>query len=990
MLIALPLITLVIGGLTWLAYTSTVSSYRNLAVVELRNSNDANYEALAREIRMIAETHRKASADLGRRLSAGSPPSFGRFFAEADDGAYHTYDDLWDGRRMADGSIVSGMGGFVAPGATKDGRDKLSANAFATLIDFRSGLPSVIESLYFYTPQNDLLMFAPRRGDKLSFYRTAPADFEFQNSELGEIVSSSFNPGGEMRCTSLQKPIYDQSGSNWTTGCMTPFEFDGARRGAWGTSIPLTKLVDNLRAPPPDARTVIVSRDGKLIHDSRLVERQGSIEANSDLSSSGDALLKNIPLLLERGGDLDGFSSSIDSFIVARDLETPDWVVLTALPRSALAGRAWKTAREVILAASLGIAILAMLLAVIFDRTVASKISRLANRATSISSRGFVVRDDVHGNEIQQLEQAFDAMERRLEEEKFKERRSFDTIIDAANDFVMVLFDDNGTIVRSNQGAKKLIGERGLKILASMMEAKFLGASRTLESKPPQISDRTVWAGKPLWLEEAILPLEDNDGNVFGTAFIAHDVTHQLKAQIEIEKNLKYLELGQTSAGIGHFALDLKNDHLIVSDWIAGHLGVSQNSLTVREAAQFIAKPVSRATRKAFREAIIARDDFTIETTLCSVDGFIDVAVSGTIEEASPFKDGLKVLGIVRDVSAEKASERALRQATEEAQAEATARSNLLAVVSHEIRTPVSGILGLIEQMRRDHSQRDKERALALIEDSAEALLTTLDSTLQRMRSERETVSESKEEFEPRSLVERVAELFRPLARRKGLLIEMASDAGSVSGYPARIQQILANLASNAIKFTAKGKVCISCRHLEGTENLWEFVVSDTGTGIKKDRLARIFHPFAGSNADTLGRHSGSGLGLSISRELARDMDGELEALSDGSTGTRMILTLPLDDVISHSDKIECKGKIALKIKSMTLAIKVEAVACELGFETFELAPNSVDGEEAVCEIVNECENTVEVKFSSSSYRFENDNDLIAELPGLLREACGG
>ena len=74
----------------------------------------------------------------------------------------------------------------------------------------------------------------------------------------------------------------------------------------------------------------------------------------------------------------------------------------------------------------------------------------------------------------------------------------------------------------------------------------------------------------------------------------------------------------------------------------------------------------------------------------------------------------------------------------------------------------------------------------------------------------------------------------------------------------------------------------------------------------------------------------------------------------------------------------------------MTLAIKVEAVACELGFETFELAPNSADGEEAVCEIVNECENTVEVKFPSASYRFENDNELIAELPRLLREACGG
>ncbi|HCJ81949.1 MAG TPA: hybrid sensor histidine kinase/response regulator, partial [Erythrobacter sp.] len=145
--------------------------------------------------------------------------------------------------------------------------------------------------------------------------------------------------------------------------------------------------------------------------------------------------------------------------------------------------------------------------------------------------------------------------------------------------------------------------------------------------------------------------------------------------------------------------------------------------------------------------------------------------VRGTAVFDGPEEDGNLVgyYGILQDISDQKEAAEALLRARDEARAEARAKTDLLAVISHEIRTPIAGILGLIDQIRRERSDDERSRALRLVEDSSEALLKTLDATLQRTRNERELQQAGREEFRPDDLVERVAELFRPLARRKGL-----------------------------------------------------------------------------------------------------------------------------------------------------------------------------------------------------------------------------
>ncbi|MEO0700076.1 MAG: ATP-binding protein, partial [Pseudomonadota bacterium] len=216
-----------------------------------------------------------------------------------------------------------------------------------------------------------------------------------------------------------------------------------------------------------------------------------------------------------------------------------------------------------------------------------------------------------------------------------------------------------------------------------------------------------------------------------------------------------------------------------------------------------------------------------------------------------------------------------LLKARDEARAELAARTSILAAVSHEIRTPLGGVLGIIDQLKHERSPVERERALLLIEDSCEVLLDTLDAILRQSRLGEGAEDFSENLFSPRAVAHRVAELFRPVARRKALRIEVNSATDrKARGDDGRIQQILANLVSNSVKFTQSGAITIYVQEPGSGTNEWAFIVADTGAGIDKKRVESLFEPFGHSSDDTLGRAKGAGLGLSITSDLVEAMGG--------------------------------------------------------------------------------------------------------------------
>ncbi|MEP5622837.1 MAG: HAMP domain-containing sensor histidine kinase, partial [Hyphomicrobiales bacterium] len=405
----------------------------------------------------------------------------------------------------------------------------------------------------------------------------------------------------------------------------------------------------------------------------------------------------------------------------------------------------------------------------------------------------------------------------------------------------------------------------------------------------------------------------------------------------ELKQRMLFHERAHAAAGMGHFVLDPASQTIELSSWVRENLGLHDLPIPLERLPEIIAPDDRSHVTQAVAKAMSSKAEFEFEAKVVTVHGLTRVQkVSGIAAFDNPeTQSGLVgYFGIVRDVTEEKASQKSLSIANEEAKRELAARTNVLAVVSHEIRTPLGGILGIIDQLRNEQSLTERERALRLIEDSCDALLDTLDGLLQQTRIGHDLKNLDTKPFTPKAVAQRVAELFRPLARRKGIRIEIeCSSEDQAIGDPARLQQIIANLVSNAVKFTHSGEVRILVTRLTSDSNHWTFAVADTGSGMDRKRAASVFEAFGPSNADTLGRNNGAGLGLSITKELVDLMQGTISVKSELGQGSTFTCCLPLVPFQSADDSAggSVRGAAFVHVESASHRIQIEAAANRIG-----------------------------------------------------------
>ena len=250
-----------------------------------------------------------------------------------------------------------------------------------------------------------------------------------------------------------------------------------------------------------------------------------------------------------------------------------------------------------------------------------------------------------------------------------------------------------------------------------------------------------------------------------------------------------------------------------------------------------------------------------------------------------------------------------LKRARDDANAASAAKSAFLATMSHEIRTPLNGVLGMAQAMARDELTPIQRERLTVVRQAGETLLALLNDLLDLSRIEAGRLDLEDGAIDLSEMLRGVQATFWTLATEKdvSLTLDLAPDAaGRWRGDPTRVRQILYNLVSNAVKFTAHGAVTVKVRR---EAPVLVFEVADTGPGIASDRLGALFDKFVQADASTTRRYGGSGLGLSICRQLAELMGGDIQARSTVAVGSVFTVRLPLErlDAQSHirEDRLE-------------------------------------------------------------------------------------
>lgn len=237
-----------------------------------------------------------------------------------------------------------------------------------------------------------------------------------------------------------------------------------------------------------------------------------------------------------------------------------------------------------------------------------------------------------------------------------------------------------------------------------------------------------------------------------------------------------------------------------------------------------------------------------------------------------------------------------LREARDVANAASAAKSAFLAMISHELRTPMNGVLGAAQLLDDGALAPAQQRYVEMIRTSGDALLSLLNDVLDFAKIESGRIDLEAIEVDLPALIERVSALWSTKAQIKGLsfAVEIAPQTPRlIVGDPTRLSQVVHNLLSNAIKFTDAGEVRLSlaAQPLAAGRARIAVAVSDTGVGIAAADQARLFQPFSQLDTSTTRRYGGTGLGLAISRRLAEAMGGALHCVSEPGRGAVFTLT---------------------------------------------------------------------------------------------------
>jgi PAS domain S-box-containing protein len=511
-----------------------------------------------------------------------------------------------------------------------------------------------------------------------------------------------------------------------------------------------------------------------------------------------------------------------------------------------------------------------------------------------------------------------DTMLKELEGEQI-----FRLLVSGVKDYAIFMLDPKGYVMTWNEGARRIKGYCADEIIGKHFSLFYLEKDKAIGHPEKELEiaqqegsyEEEGWRvrkdGSNFWASVVITAIYESD-RLVGYAKVTKDLTEKKIAYeklIEARRREEVFRL--LVSGVKDYAIFMLDPKGFVMTWNDGaeHIkGYKAEEIIGKHFSQFYTEDAKQIAHPA-KELDIAEQTGRYEEEGWRVrkDGstfWANVVITAIREDG-------KLIGfakVTRDLTERRqtqqqreADARALEQSSKELQRALEVKSLFLSTISHEVRTPLSGIIGMSELLTLRDLGPDGNDIARIIFDSSKRLLQLLNDLLDTSRMESGKLSLEFRRFPVRAVIGDVRQLIRAEANKKKLQIAGTCEAPVpefLCGDEFRLRQVLSNLAFNAVKFTASGEISISCAVKEQSNEriILRFSVSDTGIGISAADQLKLFQPFAQAESSITRLYGGSGLGLSISKNLVELMGGQIGVESELGKGSTFWFTLPFND----------------------------------------------------------------------------------------------